>query len=241
MADRLSGAVLAAGRGQRLRTVSGAVPKPLIDLAGQPMLLRQIDLLSRIGASPIHVIINSETHGLMHQRGLLLPDTVDLLVCDTANSMESLLLLGEHIAPGLFVLITVDAVLYASDMQTFVTNATKIATNPELRLDGALGVVKWRGDADPLFAQIARQGEIITGLGNRQSPMVTAGVYLFSTEIFVHADEARLRGLDAMRRFLAMLLEKGKRFGALEVRRAIDVDDATDLRAAHEMLAREFE
>jgi NDP-sugar pyrophosphorylase family protein len=241
MADRLSGAVLAAGRGQRLRTVSGVVPKPLVHLCGQPLLLRQIDLLTKIGASPIHVIINSETHGLMHQGGLSMPDTVELLVCDTANSMESLLLLGEHIAPGFFVLITVDAVLYASDMQTFVTNATKIATTPQLRLDGVLGVVKWRGDADPLFAQIAQQDGLITAFGKRQSPMVTAGVYLFSTEIFVHVDEARLRGLDAMRRFFAMLLEKGRRLGALELPRAIDVDDATDLRAAHEMLAREFE
>jgi NDP-sugar pyrophosphorylase family protein len=241
MAERLSGAILAAGCGTRLRSVSGAVPKPLVEVGGQALLLRQIDVLSKSGASPIHAIINAETHRLMHQQGLLPPGRVDLQVCDTANSMESLLRLGKHIGPGFFVLTTVDAVLYVSDMQTFVTNATKLVTNPQSRLDGVLGVVKWRGDADPLFAQIAQPEGVITALEKRQSPMVTAGVYLFSTAIFVHADEARARGLDAMRRFLAMLLEKGWRFGALEVPRAIDVDDAADLRAAHEMLAREFD
>ena len=240
MADRLSGAILAAGRGQRLRPASGVVPKPLIDLGGQPLLLRQIDLLIKTGMSPIHVIVNSETRQVMYRRGLRLPDGVELLVRDTANSMESLLRLGEHIAPGFFILMTVDAVLYAADIRSFVTNATKIIANPGLRLDGALGVVKWRGDANPLFAQIADDG-VITAFGARRSPMVTAGVYMFSTAIFVHATEARARGLDAMRRFLAMLLEKGARFAALEVARAIDVDDAADLNAAHEMIARESE
>jgi len=240
MAGRLSGAILAAGRGQRLRPASGAVPKPLIDLGGRPLLFRQIDLLIKTGVSPIHVIVNSETHQMMHQSGLRPPDNVELTVGDTANSMESLLRLGEQIAPGFFLLMTVDAVLYAPDIRDFVTNATKIIANPGLRLDGAIGVVKWRGDAHPLFAQIADDG-VITAFGERQSPMVTAGIYLFSTAIFVHAAEARTRGLDAMRRFLAMLLEKGARFAALEVPWAIDVDDAADLRAAHEMIARQSE
>ena len=67
MVGRLSGAILAAGRGQRLRPASGMLPKPLIDLGGQPLLLRQIDLLIKTGVSPIYVIVNSETHRLMGQ------------------------------------------------------------------------------------------------------------------------------------------------------------------------------
>lgn len=240
MVGRLSGAILAAGRGQRLRPASGTLPKPLIDFGGQPLLLRQIDLLIKTGVSPIYVIVNSETHRLMGQRGLRLPDGVDLLVHDTANSMESLLRLGERVAPGLFLLMTVDAILYRRYIRNFVTNATKIIGKSRSRLDGILAVVQWRGDAGPLFTQIGADG-VITALGERLSPMVTAGLYLLSTRIFVHAAEARMRGLDAMRLFLAMLLEKGTRIAALEVPQAIDVDDAADLRAAHEMLARESE
>jgi NDP-sugar pyrophosphorylase family protein len=240
MVGRLSGAILAAGQGQRLRPASGTLPKPLIDLGGQPLLLRQIGMLAGRGARPIHVIVNSDTHRLMHQHGLRLPDPVELLVRDTANSMESLLELGKRIAPGLFLLMTVDAVLRGTDFHTFVTNATKTIANQALRLDGALGVVNWRGDANPLFVQTSDES-VITGLGQQQSPMVTAGIYLFSTVIFDHAAEARLHGLNAMRGFLAMLVEKAMRFAALELPQAIDVDDAADLRAAHEMLAHESE
>jgi len=240
MVGRLSGAILAAGHGQRLRRVSGGLPKPLIDLGGQPLLLRQIDLLIGSGLNPIHVIVNSETQRLMNERDLHAPDGVNLLMRDTANSMESLLNLGERIAPGLFLLMTVDAVLYASDIRSFVTNATKIVANPRLRLDGVLGVVKWGGDANPLFVRIAADG-LITALGESQSPMVTAGIYLLSTAVFVHAAEARMRGLNAMRRFLAMLLDKRMRFASLEVPRAIDIDDAATLRAAQDMITRESE
>src|SRR5262249_225729 len=109
-----------------------------------------------------------------------------------------------------------------------------------LRLDGALGVVRWRGDLNPLFVQLREDGEI-SALGDRQSPTVTAGVYLFSTAIFGHGEEARRRGLDSMRRFLSMLLQRGMRFSGLEVACAIDVDDAADLSAAHQMLACESE
>jgi NDP-sugar pyrophosphorylase family protein len=237
MAGRLSGAILAAGRGQRLRPTSAAPPKPLIDLGGQPLLLRQIGLLAQSGVTSIHVIVNSETYHLMRQGGVRLPDGVDLLVHDTENSLESLLRLGERIAAGSFLMMTVDAVMFASDVQSFVTNATKIIANPKLSLDGVLGVVKWRGDPNPLFAQIADNG-LITAFGESPALMVTAGIYLLSTAIFVHADEARIRGLDAMRRFLAMLLDKGMRLASVEVPRAIDVDDAVDLRAAQEMIAR---
>src|SRR5947209_1007772 len=105
VAERLSGAVLAAGRGERLREASGGIPKALIELNGEPLLLRQVRMLGRMGACPIHIIINSETEGLLRERRYKLPASVDLLVRNTPNSMESLLALGERIATRQFVLL----------------------------------------------------------------------------------------------------------------------------------------
>jgi len=236
----LSGAILAAGLGQRLRGGVGGLPKPLVELRGQPLLLRQIDLLMRVGASPIHVIINPETSCLMHKLVVCPPDGVQLLVADTANSMESLLRLGDHIPSGLFVLMTVDAVMFPGDLRNFVTHATKIVADGESKLAGVLGVVEWQGDVNPLFAEID-EGGIITAFRRSQPPMVTAGVYLLSTAVFNHAAEARMRRLDAMRRFFGLVLERGTRFAALRVPKAIDIDNPADLRAAEAMLARESE
>ena len=92
-------------------------------------------------------------------------------------------------------------------------------------------MVRWRGDKRALFADVTKGG-LITALGDRQTPLVTAGVYLLPTSIFEFAARARERRLAAMRLFLAMLVDRGIRLGALEVRGAIDIDEASDLEAA---------
>jgi len=237
MAVELSGAILAAGRGERLRSNS-AIPKPLLELNGETLLMRQIRLIRAAGASPVQVIVNSETHRGACERGLSFPAEVRLIIRDTPNSMESLLALGERIAPGQFLLLTVDAVMTEREIGAFVANATRATTRADSRLDGAIGVVRWRGDANPLFVQLLADGTI-GELGARPSSIVTAGVYLLPSAIFKHAAQARALGLDAMRLFLAMLLDKQMRFAAVQVAAAIDVDNGADLRAARELLARE--
>jgi NDP-sugar pyrophosphorylase family protein len=240
MAEKLSGAILAAGRGERLRLSVGGMPKPLIEINGETMLFRQIRTMREIGATPIHVIINSETCRVMTEHGIELSDAVDWLVRDTANSMESLLELGERIGSGRFLLATVDAMLSKGEMLGFVTNATKATSNHVAQLDGVIGVVRYKDDSRPLFAQIAIDGVIAT-LGSLRAPLITAGIYLFDAAIFAHGEDARRRGLDAMRHFLAMLVEQGSRFAALELEKVVDVDDGASLAAARAMLARESE
>jgi choline kinase len=233
----LSGAIIAAGRGERLRTASGGVPKPLVEIGGELLLLRQARAIAMLGAHPVHTIVNSETARIIRERDLTLPPAVQLCVRDTANSMESLLTLGEHIAPGRFLMTTVDAVVPPAEFERFAVRALEL-TDPVRRnaLDGVLGVVKWRGDRHPLFAEVAPDGTICA-LGAHESQLVTAGVYLFSTRIFSFSDKARAAGLDALRRYLSLLISEGMRFAAVELSDVIDVDEAVDLDAARALVA----
>jgi NDP-sugar pyrophosphorylase family protein len=237
MGQDLSGAIIAAGRGERLRAAVGGIPKPLAEVAGEALLARQMREMRAAGMAPLHVIVNSETARLMWERHLTLPGEADLLVRDTANSMESLLVLGERIAPGRFVPSTVDAVLGAGQFPAFVNRAARLTNPGAPRFDGALGVVKWRGDKHPLFAEVTADG-LIAHLGETRTDTVTAGVYLFATGIFDYSGEARGLGLSALRRFLGLLIERGMRFAAIELDEAIDVDEGADLDAAGAMLAR---
>jgi len=224
-----------------LRSAVDGIPKPLVEIGGETLLVRQARALTALGASPVHVIVNLETARMMHERGLAMPSEVKLWVRDTANSMESLLTLGEHIAPGRFLMTTVDAVVAQTELLRFVERATVLtAPGRSHTLDGALGVVQWRGDRHPLFAETAADG-VISALGERESEQVTAGVYLFSTRIFSFGDQARAAGLDAMRKYLAMMLHEGMRFAAIELNGVIDVDEATDLEAARALVANQGE
>lgn len=232
MVSELQGAIIAAGNGERLRRDGEDIPKPLVRIDGETLLIRQARAMMRVGAREVVAIVNSETAGIIRSEQIELPDNLHLTVRDTPNSMESLLALGEVLAPGNFLLATVDAIVADAEFAKFIESARTLITNREARgFDGVLGVVRWRGDKRPLFAKIAADRQIVA-LGEDESPTVTAGVYLLPCSIFAFAEDARRAQLSALRRFLSMLIDNGMRFGAVEMADVIDVDEAADLAAA---------
>src|SRR5579872_4730541 len=191
MVSELQGAIIAAGKGERLRASGEDIPKPLVRIAGETLLARQARALMRAGASEVVAIVNSETAGIVAREKIEQPDNLRLMVRDTASSMESLLVLGEMLAPGIFLLATVDAIVADAELAKFIERARALITKSDVRgFDGVLGVVKWRGDKRPLFAKVAEDGSIVA-LGSDESETVTAGVYLLPTTIFAFADNAR--------------------------------------------------
>ena len=241
MTDHPAGAILAAGTGERLRAAARGLPKPLVEIAGRTLLARQTEAILDAGANTVLAVINSETARLIDERGVKLPQELELVVRDTANSMETLFAIGERLRPGRFLLATVDAILPRVEFRRFAAEAIELAASSTASgfansLEGVLAVSRWGGDARPLFAELEASG-LIRGLGGQQSPFVTAGVYFFSTTIFRHAAQARASGLAAMREYLAYLVRAGMRLKALEVSGAIDLDEAPDLEAARAMLS----
>ena len=232
MVTKLQGAIIAAGSGERLRkSTLSDLPKPLVELGGETMLARQADALMAAGASSVVAVINSETARIADEMQLEIRTNVKLVVRDTDNSMETMLALGEFLEPGWFLAATVDSVIPQPELMRFVNESRKkIELAGDKNLVGVLGVTRWRGEPRPLFADVTEEG-LILRLGGVQTRMVTAGVYFLSTRIFDFADRARSVGLDALRRFLAMLIER-THLGAVEIFGAIDVDEAADLDAS---------
>ena len=237
MVTELQGAIIAAGRGDRLRvSTRDDIPKPLVKLGGEAMLSRQARALLAAGASSVVAVINSETARVANENenrlALELPPSMRLVVRDTANSMETMLALGDVLEPGWFLAATVDAVIPLVELVRFVNESRrKIEECRDKNLAGVLAVTRWRGEAKPLFADVTENG-LIRQLGNRHTSMVTAGLYFLSTRVFDYAADARRAGLDALRRFLALLIERGMRLEAVEIEGSIDVDEASDLDAA---------
>ncbi len=231
----LQGANIAAGRGERLRnSTRDDIPKPLVKLGGEAMLSRQARALIAAGASSVVAVINSETARVARENEMALemPASLRLVVRDTANSMETMLALGEVVHPGWFIAATVDAVIPQAELARFVNESRrKIEDCSEKKFAGVLAVTRWRGEARPLFADVSENG-LILRLGNGQTSMVTAGLYFLSTRVFDYAADARRAGLDALRRFLALIIERGMQLDAIEIEGSIDVDEASDLDAA---------
>ena len=237
MVSKLQGAIIAAGRGERLRTSTGAdLPKPLVELGGETMLARQAGAMMAVGANSVIAVINSETARRADEMKLAMPPGLRLIVRDTANSMETMLALKEFLEPGWFLAATVDAVIPQIELMRFVNESVKkIALYDGKDIGGVLAVTRWRNEPRALFADVTKDN-LISRLGAVQTRTVTAGIYFLSTRVFDFADQARRTGLDALRRFLAMLIENRIQLGAIEIDGAIDVDEAPDLDAARRAL-----
>jgi choline kinase len=239
MVKKLQGAILAAGRGERLRASTREdIPKPLVKLDGEAMLSRQARVILAAGASSVVAVINSETARVAGETAFEIPPSVRLVVRDTANSMETMLVLGDELAPGWFIASTVDAIIPQAELARFVNESRrKIEQCRDKSLVGVIAVTRWRGEAKPLFADVTENG-LIQRLGDGQTSMVTAGVYFLSTRVFDLAADARRAQPGALRRFLALIIERGMRLDAIEIEGSIDVDEASDLDAARLALRR---
>lgn len=233
MVNQLQGAIIAAGRGERLRaSTRDDTPKPLVKLGAEAMLSRQARAILDAGASSVVAIVNSETARIAKETSLEMPSSTRLVVRDTANSMETMLTFGEFLAPGWFVAATVDTVIPQPELTRFVNESRrKIEDCGDKDLVGVLGVARWRGERKPLYADVTSNG-LILRLGEGQTSTVTTGLYFLSTRVFDYGADARRAGLDALRRFLGLLIERGMRLDAIEVEGSIDVDEAADLEAA---------
>lgn len=69
---RVRALVLCAGRGERLRPLTGAVAKPLLPVAGRAVAMRTIEILHRAGceiAVNLHHLSESVRHGLESEAG----------------------------------------------------------------------------------------------------------------------------------------------------------------------------
>jgi len=241
------GAILAAGRGQRLRASGATFPKALAPVCGEPLLVRQARLMDRVGIKEVYAIVNSEIFERIKRDRISLLPTVKLVVRDTANSMETMLAFADYIVASHFVAITVDAVLSARDFSKFCTSAAEKlfkaeyssqmgtpATN-DRTFGGIVGVTRWQGDPTPLFTTVSPDAEITSFTQGHQN-LVTAGIFAFSTNIFALGSVARSKGLNALRQLLALMVEQSVRLGTVELDEVVDVDEMADLERAEQML-----
>jgi choline kinase len=237
--ERIEGAILAAGHGERLRAQGPDLPKPLVKLGDEPLLVRQTHALLEAGAERVIAVVNSETASLIERNAIILPGQLKLVVRDTPNSMETLFQLADHLTGRRFLAATVDAVLARGEMKRFTERAVALTeAESDGPATGALGVVRWRGDERPLFVEV-EAGGAIRKVGVAQGSLVTAGVYFIPSSIFAFRARARESKLSALRQFLGGLVDWGVRLHAIELSGVIDIDVAADLDAARRMLERE--
>jgi NDP-sugar pyrophosphorylase family protein len=230
----LRAGVLAAGRGERLRARPTDL-KPLTPIGDTTLIEHVLGSMAKAGASEVAVIINEDSVAVRdHVAKRDWPFALRWIVETTPTSMHSFLRLVEVLAAdgtdGPFLLSTVDTVTGPNGYANFLKEARCHHAAMALALTA-------RGDDEkPLLVRMKANDSRIEAFGDGE--YATAGVYAVRPIVLREADAARRDGIDALRKFLQRLLERGYHLAGIPISDAIDVDRRSDIAAAEGLLRR---
>ncbi|MFL6589210.1 MAG: NDP-sugar synthase [Chthoniobacterales bacterium] len=233
MSDRsLSAGVLAAGRGERLRSRPSDL-KPLVRVGHETLIEHVLGSIAAAGASTVTVIINEESMAVRdHVLTRDWPFELDWLIETTPSSMHSFLRLVEALAHnesrGPFLLSTVDTIAGPRVFADFIERARTVPAAL------TLGLTSPGDDEKPLLVRTSPNNSCIEAFG--EGEFATAGIYAVRPIVLREADEARRDGLDALRKFLSRLLDRGYHLTGIPISGSIDVDHRRDIAAAESFL-----
>lgn len=229
-------AIIAAGEGSRLRQEGESLPKPLVRIAGKPMLGRLIELFASMGAESISVICNDLSPEVADYLADLLVAQPELryVVQTTPSSMHSLEVLSEIIPEGRFCLTTVDTIFLPTQFREFI----KAAETAE-DCDGYFAVTPYVDDEKPLWVGVDRKNghNTVCGFYDKEEEIpdvaryyVSGGIYCLDTQTaFPVLKECMSQGKSRMRNYQRTLLEAGLSIDAHIFPIIMDIDHVEDI------------
>jgi NDP-sugar pyrophosphorylase family protein len=219
----LQGGIIAAGVGSRLRADGYRASKPMVPVAGRPLIDLALDRFRAASIRRLTVIINDTSDDCRQWLTEHAEDfDLDLIVRTTASSYASFQLVAGRLDRAPAVITTVDAVLPVSDFRTFVESAARLANNAVV-----LGLTDYVDDENPLWATLDARDGRIRQLGGSAGSHVTAGLYWLPAQ---RPSEPET-GFARLRDYLGWLVEHQPVYGIV-LPRVFDIDRAQDIVAA---------
>ncbi len=223
--------IIAAGEGSRLALEGSGQPKPLVPIAGVPMIERLARIFMNCGADRIAVIVNDrnpDTVSYVRRMSAHMP--VDLVVKSTPTPMHSLMELAPYLGRERFCVTTVDTVFRENEL------ADMMKAFESTSYDGLMGVTSLIDDEKPLYVD-TDSDMLIRGFLDEQGGcrFVSAGIYALKAQALDVLARCLESGQTRMRYFQRRLLEEGMRLKAFDMGRVIDVDHVGDIEKAQEI------
>lgn len=227
-------AIIAAGEGSRLAQEGVAKPKPLVDICGEPMIGRLINLFCRCNAESISIIVNEQmTEVREYIESLSLDIPLNLVVKTTPSSMHSFFELSRVIPKGSFCLTTVDTIFREQDFRPYIE-----AMEADERYDGMMAVTDYIDDEKPLYVQTDDDLNITAFRDERYdgAKYISGGIYALNEKAINVLADCMERGVARMRNFQRALVDAGLRLKAYPMGKILDVDHAGDIEKAENFI-----
>ncbi|MFQ5990141.1 MAG: NDP-sugar synthase [Candidatus Methylomirabilales bacterium] len=224
----MRGGIIAAGAGVRLRQAGWTMPKPLVPVAGVPLIEHVIRNFLAAGISSLIIIVNEQARECESWLREHFP-TLDLeiIVKTTDSSLESFQEVAGRLGSGRALISTVDAWCPEEAFMTFVQTARHFPPDATV-----LAVTPLADDERPLCVDLDASGRI-TSLGETSGEFITAGMYLVPERVRHMSSPPEVKRL---RDFLVWLVQQGEPVYGVTLSAVVDVDRGEDVSLA-EMLA----
>ena len=231
---KMNYAIIAAGEGSRLAQEGVAKPKPLVDICGEPMIGRLINLFCRCNAESISIIVNEQmTEVREYIESLSLDIPLNLVVKTTPSSMHSFFELSRVIPKGRFCLTTVDTIFREQDFRPYIE-----AMEADERYDGMMAVTDYIDDEKPLYVQTDDDLNVTAFRDERYdgAKYISGGIYALNEKAIDVLADCMERGVARMRNFQRALVDAGLRLKAYPMGKILDVDHAGDIEKAENFI-----
>jgi NDP-sugar pyrophosphorylase family protein len=220
----IQGGIIAAGQGTRLRADGYRVSKPMVPVAGRPLIDLALERFRCVGIRRLTIIINETSDDCRQWLRDHVGDLdIDLIVRTTPSSYASFQVVAGRLARTPALITTIDAVMPVNSFYSFVETAKDIATNAI-----AFGLTDYIDDENPLWATLDAADGRIRQLGGSLGTHITAGLYWFPAQRRPQptASFARLRD------YLGWLVAEHQPVCGIVLPRVFDIDRARDIAAA---------
>lgn len=227
-------AIIAAGEGSRLAQEGVKKPKPLVELNGEPMIGRLINIFVRCGAESISVIVNKEmTEVKEYLDTIKLDIPLNIVIKSTPSSMHSFFELSRVMQPGKFCLTTVDTIFREPDFAKYIS-----AFEADSQNDGMMAVTPFIEDEKPLYVDVDDEMNIkaFRDASYEDAKYISGGIYALNDKAVAVLEDCMSRGISRMRNFQRALIEAGLRLKAFPIEKIVDVDHAGDIAVAESFL-----
>ena len=228
MTPLTAGGVIAAGEGSRLKAIGR--PKPLVSVAGLPLIERVLSNFAAAGIAQVSVLFNAEQEECAAFVRDRFADLVPVVVqWTTPHSLESLRTIFACTPTGRLLVATVDTICATEDFVAFARAAAACDEKETI-----LAVTPLVADEKPLWVGLGPGGRV-TSVGGAGRDAVTAGFYVFSARA---RDLEPPASLGRLREYLGWLCDSGEPMRAVPIAMAVDVDRPEDVLLAEELFGR---
>ena len=229
-ASELGGAIIAAGAGSRFQQAGWTVPKPLVPVAGVPLIEHAIRHFLAAGITSLVVILNEQGRECVGWVRRRFPDLdLQFIVKTTRSSYESFREVLRRADRERTLVSTVDAWCPDGDFVRFVEAAPQYPPGAAV-----LAVTPFVADDRPLWVSLDASGRVVR-LGGDSGDLVTAGFYLVPGRL------GRLTpppAVTRLRDFLAWLVERREPLYGVVLPAVVDVDRTEDVALAEALFHR---